>query len=365
MVPGPLTPAPDASSRRARRDEARRAVRRRRLRRVGLGATFVTVTSVSWVVLGHMDRVGELDVEVRDATLDTTAPPTDTAEPTGPLDEPGGLITGPAGIIAASSRRVVDNHLVLVGDSVLQAAAPLVPDALPGWSIVADTRVGRFLPEATKVLERRSEDLGEVVVLNLGNNYSGDPIAFSAEVEDAMAELREVDHVIWINAGEFEPAQREVNSVLRAALRRHRNLVLLDWNTIWKEHRKSYTGADDLHLTPKGAEAYTAMIAEAVARVAELANIEPAPGPQKPIITTKGSVPTSSGSSGSNRGTGRRTTSTVPAGDHSGTSVPEVDDGSGEGTSSDGSGSGSGGSGTPDAHPSPTAPAPTTPASPN
>jgi hypothetical protein len=330
-----------------------------------MGATFVTVASVSWVAYSHTDRVGELEVEVRDATLDTTGPPTEVSEPTEPLDEPGGLITGPGGINAASSRKVVDNHLVLVGDSVLQAAAPLIPDVLPEWSIVADTRVGRFLPEATKVLQRRAADLGEVVVLNLGNNYNGDPVAFSAEVEEAMAELRQVDHVIWINAGVFEEEQREVNSVLRAALRRHRNLVLVDWNTIWDEHQRSYTGADDLHLTPKGAEAYASMVADAVNRVAHLANIEPAPGPEEPVITTKGSVPSSkgSGTSGSTARPGRPTT-TAPRRDRTSTTVADEPDGS-SGGAGDGS-NGEDGVG-PDptvTQPPPTSPAPTTPGSP-
>src|SRR5690606_35661713 len=132
---------------------------------------------------------------------------------------------------------------------------------------------------------------GEIVVLNLGNNYNGDHIEFAAQVEDALAELRGVDHVIWINAGEFEEEQREVNAVLRAAVRRHRNLILLDWNTVWEAHRDDYTGADDLHLTPEGSEAYADLVADAVERVARLANLQPAPDPKDPVITTRGSVP--------------------------------------------------------------------------
>src|SRR4029077_15161170 len=39
----------------------------------------------------------------------------------------------------------IDNRVFVVGDSVMQGAAPYLGDLLEGWSIQADTRVGRFL----------------------------------------------------------------------------------------------------------------------------------------------------------------------------------------------------------------------------
>jgi hypothetical protein len=331
MVPPPILDPPDSSSRRERRRSNRSATRRRRVRRIALTVGFLVVVAVAWVAWGHTDTVGEVSFHPT-----TSRPVEDTADDApghhGPFDEPGGLITGPLGITAGATHRVVDNRLVIVGDSVMQAAAPLLPGALPTWSIIADTRVGRFLPEAIQVLQKRTSDLGDMVVLNLGNNYNGDQVAFAGEVEDAMRVLASVDHVIWLTVGVYQPEQAEVNAVLKAAVRRHSNLVLLDWDTVW-QNSDGYTGADDLHLTPEGAEAYAEFVAKAVRRVARLADISPAPDPQKPEIITKGSVPTArsgSGSKGSSKGstskngsgssssgTKRRriASTTVPAGD--------------------------------------------------
>jgi hypothetical protein len=145
-------------------------------------------------------------------------------------------------------------------------------------------------------------------------------VAFAGQVEDTMRVLTAVDHVIWVTVGEYEEQQAEVNAVLRAALPRHRNLVLLDWNTVWEEH-PAYTGSDGLHLTPEGAAAYAEFVAKGVRRVTRLADISPAPGVEKPQIFTKGSVPASTGSRPTKRSSGstssgstkrRRTTTTAP-----------------------------------------------------
>ncbi len=307
VVPPPILDPPPPPANRAERRAVRRRARRRRLRRIAYGLGLLVLCTAAWVVMGHTDSLGEVALAPTTHDGDVPEPELDEPDASGRLDEPGGLITGPHGITRGDHQRVVSNRLVVVGDSVLQAAAPFLPEHLPAWSLVADTRVGRFLPEAIEVLRKRSDQLGEVVVLNLGNNYNGDEVAFAAEVEEAMTVLAEVDHVIWLTVGEYEPEQVEVNTVLRSAAEVHRNLVLLDWNTIW-QNSDGWTGYDDLHLTPEGSEVYARFVARGVRKVTRLADVVPAPNPAEPEIVTKGSVPSGSGKGETSR---RRNTATT------------------------------------------------------
>ncbi len=269
---------------------------------------FSLVTAVGWWVFSHTEQLGDAE-QVDSATAESAAPaarPTTTLRgSTGRLDETGGLITGPAGLRIGTVPSAIDNRVFMVGDSVLQGSGPYVPDLLPDWAVISDTRVGRFLGEAIRVVKKRAKkDLGEIAVLNLGNNYGQDPVAFAADVDTMMGLLVGVEHVIWVNAGEFEPAQEEVNQVLRAAVERYPNLTLIDWNGYWDGNPK-LTVSDDLHLTPAGNEAYAGLIADAVARITRLAKQTPKPSPAKPRFSTEGVVP--SGSSGPARRTSRTT----------------------------------------------------------
>jgi hypothetical protein len=163
------------------------------------------------------------------------------------LSIPPGLITGRSA--SAPPIHSIDNRVFLVGDSVMQGAAPYLGDLLEGWSIIADTRVGRFIGEANRVIEKRHEDIGQIAVLNLGNNYDGDEADFAQQVDLALDQLAAVPHVIWIDVAEFEDDRTEVNETLAAAARTHPNLTVVDWNSWWAKDR-SLTGGDHLHLTP-------------------------------------------------------------------------------------------------------------------
>ncbi len=243
---------------------------------------------------------------------------------------PGDLISG-ATSPARPPIHTIDNRVFVVGDSVMQGAAPYLADSLKGWSIIADTRVGRFLDEAIRVVEKRRADIGEIVVLNLGNNYNGSETQFAAEVSEMLDLLAGVSHVIWMNVGEFKADRVEVNDTLRAAAETHKNLTLVDWNSWWSENR-SFTSGDRLHLTPDGADAYAALVAAAVTRVTQAAGEIPAPGAKEPKLNTSGRIPSGSNSSSSGASTRRssgssssrrRATTTVP---------PQTPDDPGDGT---------------------------------
>lgn len=329
-----------------------------------------------WVGWSHFDRVADstaTDTPAALGVLDSamgaaTAHPHDqisaTGTTSGPLDEHGGLIT-PHGLILGTEPTTIDNRLLFIGDSVMQATAPTLPDLAPKWSVVVDTRVGRFLDEAITVLKKRAkQDLGQIVVLNLGNNYNGDQATFSSQVDEMMGELLNVRHVIWINSGEYEKKQQEVNATLLAAAQKFPKLVIADWNGLWEDHA-NYTGYDSLHLTPAGTTAYAQMMLTAIDRVTTAAKESPASGVNRAVVNSSGSIPvnTPRASHRPAGGTNRRSSSASTSGpsDPSGTSGtsggstgtangpagtdPTAARG-GSGTSPSGSGSSAGGSGT-------------------
>lgn len=257
------------------------------------------------------------------------AEPTTTLSPSTDLSVPGGLIGGGTAPVRPPTH-TIDNRVFVVGDSVMQGAAPYLGDLLEGWSVTADTRVGRFLGEAIRVIKKRRDDIGEIAVLNLGNNYNGSQEQFAGEVAEALEELSGVSHVIWINAGEFEDDRAEVNEALREATRMHPNLTIVDWNSWWEDN-PSFTSGDRLHLTPEGAEAYAALVASAVTQVTQAAGEIPAPGAKSPKLNTSGKIPSSrsssssrsSGSSRSSRSGQRQTATTaVPVEPGDAQSVP-------------------------------------------
>jgi len=295
----PSAERPTGSQRASRIRREQHADRsKRRARRLSMLSIGVLVGVASWVTLGHSDPLdpavlrASTDIEIVSAST-TLRPTQKRSSSTGPLDEVGGLITGSPGLSVSATTTSIDNRLLVIGDSVMQGAAPYLADKLPKWSVIADTKVGRFLDEATRVVKRRSaQDLGEFVVLNLGNNYGGDPVDFRQQINDMMTELTSVKHVVWVNMGEFEPAQEEVNAELRSALDRYPNLVVADWSRLWESHPE-YTSSDDLHLTDTGPDAYAQLVADAVTRIVETAGEVPAKGAQKAKISTKGEIPAS------------------------------------------------------------------------
>jgi hypothetical protein len=183
----------------------------------------------------------------------------------------------------------------------MQAASTYLPDEMPEWSLTVDTKVGRFTDQGVDVTERwltRKKAVGEIAVVGLGNNYGGDEDAFATSIDEMMELLADVDHVIWFNVAEYREEQEEVNEQLRLATERHPDLVIVDWNT-WYESEPDFTGADDLHLTPEGALAMASLLADAVTDVTAAANEVPRPGVDDPIMTTRGTMPSGSGSKSS------------------------------------------------------------------
>ncbi len=160
---------------------------------------------------------------------------------------------------------VTQNHVFVLGDSVLLGAAEEIPAALPGWQVIVDAKVSRFLNQAIDVFHARRADIGDggVVVIQQGNNYLGSAEQFREEIDQTMAVLAGVPKVVWITVAEFESSRADVNREILAASERYPNIELADWNGIWLQNR-GLTSHDGLHLKPAGAAAFAAMVAQAV-----------------------------------------------------------------------------------------------------
>jgi hypothetical protein len=162
--------------------------------------------------------------------------------------------------------QVTQNHVFVLGDSVLLGAANEIPAALPGWQVIVDAKVSRFLNQGIEVLQARRAEIGNagVVVIQQGNNYLGNEEQFRDEIDQTMAVLAGVPKVIWLTVAEFTQSRVDVNKEILAAAERYPNIVLADWNGTWLPNRHAFASRDGLHLTRPGARAMAALIASVV-----------------------------------------------------------------------------------------------------
>lgn len=147
--------------------------------------------------------------------------------------------------------------VTIIGDSVALGALTTLQVALPG--AVVDAEVGRQFWTATGVIAGLDAQgaLGEVVVVSLGANGT----FTSAQFEELMAALGDRT-ILFVTATVPRRWEGEVNTALvhQAAAR---GFGIVDWHTA-SSGVAEYFGADGVHLTAEGRDAYAALIAQAV-----------------------------------------------------------------------------------------------------
>jgi hypothetical protein len=194
----------------------------------------------------------------------TAAPP----DPTTALTLPAETAKPPTPVSSfpAPTVPLTDNRVFLVGDSVLEAAGPHYGNRLGqvlgplGWRATVDAVQGRPPEDAIRVLRTRRREIGQVVVILIGNNYGGDETAFAGQVAQMLSILNSVPEIVVLTVEEFKPLQAQVNVELRRAAAVDPRVVLVDWDTVVR----STPGAnlpDGLHLTALGASVLAATIA--------------------------------------------------------------------------------------------------------
>jgi hypothetical protein len=173
---------------------------------------------------------------------------------------PGSSAAGEASP-AASPQAPAENPngtLSAIGDSVMLGARNALTDAIPGARV--DASVSRF-PGAFvgRIKKLRARDkLADIVVLH--------PVTNGVLPEDMMREmldlLADYERVVVVNGSVPRPWEGPNNRAVAAAVRDYPNAVLADWNAA-AEGNPDYFVSDGIHLTPKGARAYSRLIKQA------------------------------------------------------------------------------------------------------
>ena len=148
-------------------------------------------------------------------------------------------------------------RVTAVGDSVMLGAAHQLAADVPGIDL--DASVGRQVGEVIALLREREANgqLGDVVLLHIGNNGRFSDAQFDRIVEVAGPERRVVFLTLKV-AREWEEANNAV--IARGAERHARAVVLVDWRAAALE-RPEVLWTDDTHLRPEGAVYYAALLA--------------------------------------------------------------------------------------------------------
>ena len=228
-----------------------------RLGRLGLAVGVTTVVLVvGWSGIVPKGRPGQLRVASAHITPKTTfvAHPVSVSQAI--AERSGGRVPVKAG---AKTKRAKALPVLALGDSVMVDARNGLARLL-GPKLTLDAAVGRQVSDIIDLLHRYSAH-GKVpdnVILQLGNNG---PV-YSNDLQELHDALRGVQHVYLVNVEVPRSWQGEVNSALSQAARDWGQAQLVDWHAVASTHGGITT--DGIHLTEKGIELYSRLIASSV-----------------------------------------------------------------------------------------------------
>ncbi len=154
--------------------------------------------------------------------------------------------------------------ITALGDSVMQGARRTLSEAF--LQIEVDAEMGRqvYRPPVDQLVAHLQEkvasgQLGEVVVLHLGNNG-----AYPRESFDRILEtLADRRLVIVFNVRVPRAWEDNNNRVIAEGVKRYPNAVLVDWYALTAKRPELFWN-DGHHLRPEGARYYAGLIAEAI-----------------------------------------------------------------------------------------------------
>lgn len=153
---------------------------------------------------------------------------------------------------------ITDTRVFMEGDSVLRGMAIGDPDPIDlfigslGWDITVDAQNGRFTDVGVSNLIRRADEVGQVVVAMLGNNYDGDEVAFADQLFEMLRAFPDVREFVMFTVPLYREDRTEVNDVLRGLAVVDPRVVLIDWEWMSREIPGALSD-DRLHPTSYGA----------------------------------------------------------------------------------------------------------------
>ena len=139
-----------------------------------------------------------------------------------------------------------------IGDSVMLGAVGGLQKDIQGLTVV-DAEVGLQVYAATDILKARraTGQLGEVVIVHLGNNGT----FTKEEFDQIMRILSGVDKVVFVNVKVPRTWEEPNNEVIAEGVGRYPNTVLLDWYSASADRPELFY-SDGYHLRPKGQRIY-------------------------------------------------------------------------------------------------------------
>src|SRR5215208_3635543 len=143
-----------------------------------------------------------------------------------------------------------------IGDSVMLGAVRGLQKDIKGLTVV-DAEVGLQVYAATDLLKARraSGQLGDVVVVHLGNNGT----FTKGEFDQIMRILSGVDRVVFVNVSVPRTWEEPNNQVIAEGVERYPNTVLVDWHSASADRPELFY-SDGYHLRPKGQRIYADLI---------------------------------------------------------------------------------------------------------
>jgi len=146
-----------------------------------------------------------------------------------------------------------------LGDSVLLEAKAELERRLPDASI--DAEVSRQFKALLAVAKAKRDAglLGQIVILQLGNNG---PVTAS-QFDDIMDVLRSAQRVVVINVKVPRAWEGPNNQMMAAGVQRWPNAVLLDWHKVGAANPQ-YFGDDGTHMGPRGIKVFAELILAAL-----------------------------------------------------------------------------------------------------
>lgn len=150
-------------------------------------------------------------------------------------------------------------QITAIGDSILLDVEPYLKDIFS--SHVIDGKIGRQMAEAQDVVNRLLADgkLGDYVIIELGTNG----MFPKKTLESILSSIGSSRHILLVNTRVPRKWEEAVNSTLAEVVAEHPNTKLVDWHKA-SAGKAEYFSADGVHLTPQGAQAFAALVVDAI-----------------------------------------------------------------------------------------------------
>lgn len=188
------------------------------------------------------------------------------------------IVVAVTALAGCGGSNTVANHVVVVGDSILQMSTKEVDAALraAGWKPAVKGVFGSTIRRGTQgPWPKNVHNLVRlmhpaVAVVELGTNDAMEQRCCAHvpdDIDALMHELRDVPHVLWLNVQEgrtFSATSEQVNRELRAATKRWSNLRIVDFSDRFKGQPDWHTGPGP-HLTAAGQIAFAQLVVQATA----------------------------------------------------------------------------------------------------